>query len=326
MMVAMLISQMTEDALLSTILPLLPRGEGVTLPSGDDAAVIEMTGQTVVSTDMLIENRHFRRAWSTGSDVGFRAAMQNLADAVAMGARPRSLVVSLGLPGDLNVDWVSDFARGLAQACKPHGVGVDGGDLVGASEIAIGVTVVGDMEGRLPLRRGGAQIGDLIIHAGNLGHGAAGLALLENGCVIDDAVAGLVDDFKRPKPPLSDALAAARAGGITAMMDVSDGLVRDGRRLAKASGVWLNFAARELERKIGPLGRAAGRVRANRREWLVSGGEDHGFLATIRPGGTVPEGFIVVGQVMGAANGGRVTIDNHDVAGLGGWDHFGAES
>ena len=320
----MLISEMTEDMLLSRLLPLLPTSTGTVVPSGDDAAVLSLAGDAVISTDMLIEGRHFLRTWSDGADVGFRAAMQNLADAVAMGARPRSLVVSLGLPGDLDVEWVTDFGTGLAQACTPVGVGVDGGDLVSAQEITIGVSVIGDMEGRTPLRRAGAQINDRVIHAGYLGHGAAGLALLQAGVKIDGGVAGLVDDFKRPKPPLREALAAAEAGAITAMMDVSDGLVRDARRMAKASGVWLNFDAKKLETKLGPLGSAAGRLHADRREWLLTGGEDHGFLATIRPGAPIPAGFVEIGQVMGPSNGGRVTIQQREIAGLGGWDHFGA--
>ena len=318
----MLISQTTEDDLIARLLPLLPRGEGVAVPSGDDCAVLTMAGDAAISTDMLVEGHHFRRDWSSGADVGFRAAVQNLADAVAMGARPRTLVISLGLPGALEVAWVEDFARGLAQACAPLGVGVDGGDLVGSEAIVIGVSVLGDMEGRAALLRSGAQVGDRVIHAGNLGHGAAGLALLKAGATIDEAMAGLVDDFKRPKPPLRQALAAAQSGGITAMMDVSDGLVRDARRMAKASGVWIDFEPRSLEKKLGPLGRAAGRLHADRREWLLTGGEDHGFIATIRPGVATPEGFIDVGEVRGAANGGRVSVGNREVAGLGGWDHF----
>ncbi|WP_241969006.1 thiamine-phosphate kinase [Trueperella bialowiezensis] len=318
----MLISETTEDILLSRFLPLLPASSAI-VPTGDDSAVLHMRGHTAVSTDMLVEDRHFRRDWSSGSDVGFRAAMQNLADAVAMGARPRSLVISLGLPGDLEVEWVEDFARGLAEACSGLGVSVDGGDLVGADEIVIGVTVLGDMEGREPVLRGGAQPGDIVIHAGNLGHGRAGYEILNAGIEVDDALAPLVDDFRRPKPPLEQALAAAQSGVLTAMMDVSDGLIRDARRMAKASGVWMNFSGANLEPRLKDLAIAAGRLRANRREWLYTGGEDHGFLATIRPGTPVPAGFVEIGEVMGASQGGRVTLEGRDIAGLGGWEHFG---
>lgn len=321
MMVSMLVSETTEDILLSRFLPLLPPSSAA-VPTGDDCSVLEMRGQTAVSTDMLVEGRHFRRDWSTGADVGFRAAMQNLSDAVAMGARPRSLVISLGLPGDLEVSWVEDFARGLAEACEPLGVGVDGGDLVGAGEVTAAVTVIGDMEGRAPTLRSGAQPGDMIIHAGNLGHGAAGHEILAAGIEVDDVLAPLVDDFRRPKPPLQVALAAAETGALHAMMDVSDGLIRDARRMAKASGVWMNFLGTNLQPRLKDLAIAAGRLRADRREWLYTGGEDHGFLATIPAGVQVPEGFTHVGEVMSAAHGGRVTLEGMEVAGQGGWDHF----
>lgn len=322
MMVSMLISDMTEDTLLSTFLPLLPPSSA-SVPTGDDCAVLDMQGQTAVSTDMLVEGRHFRRDWSSGADVGFRAAMQNFSDAVAMGSKPRSLVISLGLPGDLETAWLADFARGLSEACTPLGVGVDGGDLVGADQIVVAVTVLGDMEGRSPVLRGGAQIGDRVIHAGNLGHGAAGYEILNAGVEIDDALAPLVDDFRRPQPPLQEALAAVESGVLTAMMDVSDGLIRDARRLAKASGVWVNFEGKNLQPRLRDLAIAAGRLRADRREWLYTGGEDHGFLATIRPGTPVPADFTDVGEVMGASMGGRVTLEGMEVAGQGGWDHFG---
>ncbi len=324
MMVSMLVSDTTEDTLLSAFLPLLPPSIA-TVPTGDDSAVLEMRGQTAVSTDMLVEGRHFRRDWSSGADIGFRAAIQNFSDAVAMGARPRSLAISLGLPGDLEVEWVKDFARGLTEACEPLGVGVDGGDLVASSEIVVAVTIVGDMEGREPILRSGAQIGDRVIHAGNLGHGAAGYEILSAGLDVDDALAPLVDSFRRPNSPLKIALAAAEAGVLTSMMDVSDGLIRDGRRLAKASGIWLNFEGQNLQPRLKDLAIAAGRLRADRREWLYTGGEDHGFLATIRPGTIVPEGFTDVGEVMGAYMGGRVTLEGMDVAGQGGWDHFGTD-
>ncbi|MDP9805684.1 thiamine-monophosphate kinase [Trueperella bonasi] len=318
----MLISETTEDILLSEFLPLLPPSTA-SVPTGDDCAVLQMRGQTAVSTDMLVEGRHFQKNWSSGADVGFRAAMQNLSDSVAMGASPRSLVISLGLPGDLDVEWVKEFACGLSEACAPLGVGVDGGDVVGSSEIVVAVTVIGDLEGRPPVQRSGAQIGDRVIHAGNLGHGAAGYHVLASGIEIDEALAPLVDNFLRPQPPLQTVLAAAKSGSLTAMMDVSDGLIRDGRRLAKASGVWINFEGKNLQPRLRDLAIAAGRLRADRREWLYTGGEDHGFLATIRPDTPLPDGFTDIGEVMGAAMGGRVTLEGMEVAGQGGWDHFG---
>ena len=314
---------MNEDELIASFIPYLPKAKDVIVPTGDDCAVLPGRGDTAVSIDMLVEDRHFKRAWSTGADVGYRAAQQNLADAVAMGARPTSLVVGLGLPGDLDAEWVSDFARGLAEACEPLGVGVDGGDLVGSDAIVVSVTVLGSMEGRAPVRRSGASPQDLVVFAGNLGHGVAGYSLLEAGfdrTIDDPALAALIDDFLRPKPPLGIALAAAES--FTSLMDVSDGLVRDARRIAKASGMAIDLDKKAIERRMGDLGKAAGRVRADRREWLFTGEEDHGFIGTIHPDTPVPAGFEVIGKVGGPYHLGKLTVGGREVAEGGGWDHF----
>src|SRR3712207_1315499 len=116
------VSDVSEEELLARIFPLLPAGTATMLGPGDDAAVVGAPdGRVVVSTDVLVEGRHFRRDWSSGEDVGWRAAVQNLADIAAMGARPTSVVVTLVAPADLPVAWVTGFARGLALACEPHG-------------------------------------------------------------------------------------------------------------------------------------------------------------------------------------------------------------
>lgn len=321
----MLIKDVTEDELISIFLPHLPKAKDIVVASGDDSAVYPVGGETTVSTDLLIEDHHFKTEWSTGRDVGYRAAQQNLADAVAMGARPVSLVVGLGLPAELSTDWVVDFAKGLADACEPLGVGVDGGDLVAAEKITVSVTVIGDMEGRSPLLRSGAQLEDKIIFAGNLGHGIAGFHLLSDGVRRGDEnekLAGLVDDFLRPKPPLETALDAARTHKINSLMDVSDGLIRDGSRIARSSRVWLDFNENKLRPYLADIAIAAGRAKANRHEWVLTGGEDHGFLGTISKDAEIPAGFVEIGTVSGASKDGRVTVSGRDVADFSGWDHF----
>src|SRR5665647_2014197 len=117
---------------------------------------------------------------SDGVDVGWRAAVQNLADVAAMGARPTALLVALVVPQTLPVRWAVDLASGLAQACPP-GVGVVGGDLSGGTELVVSVTALGDLEGRAPVRRSGARAGDVVAHAGVRGRSAAGYALLAAG-------------------------------------------------------------------------------------------------------------------------------------------------
>lgn len=344
MIETMRVADLSEDDLLSLILPHLPQAEGVIVPTGDDSAVLPAPdGRFTVSTDMLVEDRHFKRQWSTGDDVGWRAAMQNLADSVAMGARPRSIVVAMELPGDLPASWVSGFAAGMAEACRTVDCGVDGGDLVGGNSIAVSVTVMGDLEGRRPRLRSGAQPGHALLHCGVLGHGAAGLALLERGytrerSALPAADSLLIDDFLRPKPPLTQALEACRDNRIGALMDVSDGLVRDARRMAKASGVWIDIQSTLLATHLETLIPVARRLGfSDPWQWalqaVLTGGEDHGFLATMRqpaerawgPGiPSLPEGFSCIGRVRDAYEGGRVTIDGNLVSQRGGWDHFKA--
>ncbi|BDZ43098.1 hypothetical protein GCM10025865_23970 [Paraoerskovia sediminicola] len=239
------VAETTESELLAAIFPLLPAGDATLVGPGDDAAVVRAPdARVVVSTDVLVEDRHFRRDWSTGFDVGWRAAVQNLADAAAMGARPTSLVVSLVVPGDVRVDWVTGLARGLAAACAASGAAVVGGDLSSGPVIVVAVTVHGDLEGRTPVLRSGARAGDVVAHAGRRGWSAAGLALAGVGRASlgvdpedqDEATAA----YLRPDPPISAGAVAARAGA-TSMLDLSDGLLRDAGRVARASSVRIDL-------------------------------------------------------------------------------------
>ncbi|UNX53866.1 thiamine-phosphate kinase [Georgenia sp. TF02-10] len=321
------VSALNEDELIASFVPLLPRGRNTLVPTGDDAAVIAAPdGRFCVSTDVLVEGHHFRPAWSTGADVGWRAAMQNLADIAAMGAEPTTLVVSLVLPPATPVAWVHDLARGLTEACGPLGVGVDGGDLSAGEQLVVAVTVHGDLGGREPVLRSGARPGDVVAHAGVLGRGAAGYALLSGGRRGGADDEDLVRDFLRPRPALSAGVAAARAGA-RAMMDVSDGLLRDARRLARASGVVLDLAppADAVPAAVAALADAATRLGADPVEWVLTGGEDHGMLATFPAGVPLPAGFIPLGRADEPAPGrpaGTVTVGGRQPQVRPGWDHF----
>ncbi|HHW83979.1 MAG TPA: thiamine-phosphate kinase, partial [Actinomycetales bacterium] len=140
------VADLSEDQLLSRFAPLLPQG-GALVPTGDDAAVLALTDpRVVVTTDALVEGAHFRREWSTGADVGWRAIMQNAPDVAAMGAAPVGFVVSLVMPGDLPVSWVVGLATGMAEACREithltgRACGVVGGDLAGGPTVVVSVT------------------------------------------------------------------------------------------------------------------------------------------------------------------------------------------
>lgn len=318
------VADLSEDELLARIFPHLPAGDRTLLGPGDDAAVLAAPdGRFVVSTDVLVEDRHFRLRWSDGEDVGWRAAVQNLADVAAMGARPTALVVSLVVPGHLPVAWVEGLARGLGAACRTVGAGVVGGDLSGGDAVVVAVTVHGDLGGREAVLRSGARAGDVLALAGTVGRSAAGLALLDAGRPeVDPDAVGV---YRRPQPPLACGPEAARAGA-TAMLDVSDGLLRDAARIAVASGVVLDLddPHRALADDLAALRDAATALDADPLAWVLGGGEDHGLLAAF-PAGAVPAGFRAVGRVREPGTGapaGTVLVAGRPPHTVPGWEHF----
>ncbi|WP_067782811.1 thiamine-phosphate kinase [Actinomyces vulturis] len=254
------VSDVSEDELLTAFTPHLPRCQSAVVDVGDDCAVLAVPSQQMcVSTDVLVENHHFVTSFSTAEEIGARAAAQNLADVAAMGAVPESLVVGLVMPPQTTVEWVRGLARGFARACDDCGAGVVGGDLSAGPTLMISVTVMGQCpDGVRPVVRTGAQMGDLIIHAGTLGRSAAGLALMNAGISEASQCQGCEEEaaealriFRAPEPPLAMGPVMAQAGA-NAMMDVSDSLVRDLSRMAKASNVVMVLDESE---SLEPLGR-----------------------------------------------------------------------
>lgn len=317
------VADLAEQDLLDRIFPHLPVGSRTLVPPGDDAAVVVAPdGRYVVTCDVLVEDVHFRRRWSSGEDVGRRAAMQNLADVAAMGARPVALVVGLVTPRDTPVAWVEGLARGLGDACRPWDCGVVGGDLSAGPAIVVAVTAHGDLEGRAAVRRSGARVGDVVAHAGRRGWSAAGLGLL--AADLPDLDPGLVTAYRAPEPPLEAGPAAARAGA-TAMLDLSDGLLRDAARLARASGVTLDLDPPEVAfgHDAARLEGAARAVGADPVDWLLTGGEDHGLLATFPPDVALPAAFRRVGVVRERAAHPVLVAGSAPGVATTGWDHFG---
>lgn len=314
------VSRVSEAELLGAFTPLLPRGRRTLLGPGDDCAVLAAGGPLVVTTDVLVEGQHFRREWSSGEDVGRRAAAANLSDVAAMGAEPTALVVGLTLPDGVTVGWVRGLARGLARACEPHGVGVEGGDLTRGDVVVVAVTALGELA-TAPVLRSGARAGDVVAAAGTFGHSAAGLEMLrarEEGVVLPVWAEALVRVHLVPSPPLEAGPLAARTGA-SAMLDVSDGLLRDAGRLAAASGVSIDLERRDLSPDVELLEQAAELVGADPLAWVLAGGEDHALLATFPPEGPLPVPFRRIGTV-GAGAG--VTLDGAAWSGPIGWDHF----
>ncbi len=310
------ISDMGEDALIALFTPRLPTSDAEILGPGDDAAVLAVDGHLVVSSDVLVEGRHFRQEWSNGADVGWRAAVQNLADIDAMGAVPTALQVTLCAPPSTPVEFVLGLADGLREACEPHGVGVVGGDLSGSSEIVVAVTVLGETHGTEPVTRADAVVGDVVAVSGALGAARAGFEQLSRGQRVDEESMSL---FVRPRPRIGAGLEAA-LHGARAMMDLSDGIARDVPRMARASEVTIdvNSAAVPIhpgaQRTADEFGDSGLALR-----WALGGGEDHHMIATFPRAAAVPEGWRIVGVVEEGAGGLLIDGALPDVSG---WDHF----
>lgn len=312
----MSVADLGEFGLIAAITAGLPQGPGVILGAGDDAAVLAAPDARVVATmDLLVEGRHFRRDWSGATDIGGKAAAQNLADVAAMGAHPTALLVGLAAPPDLPVAWTQEFMSGMVSESSRAGASVVGGDVCGGGQIMLAVTALGDLAGRAPVRRSGAQPGDTLAVAGVLGHSAAGLELLTAGLA---EPAALVAAHRRPHP-LYDAGPEAAALGATSMIDVSDGLVADTGHLAEASGAGIGIRTSLLP--AGPdLAAAADALgRPGPLRWVLTGGEDHALAATFPAGTVLPARWTVIGRVR---RGRGVLVDGKPFGDPGGWDHF----
>jgi thiamine-monophosphate kinase len=302
-----------EFALIAELAGLFPQGEHVLVGPGDDAAVLRVrTGHVVVSTDLLVEGRHFRRDWATAEDVGHRAAAQNLSDINAMGGTAHSLTIALAAPPDLPAAWAVDFARGFAAECALVGASVVGGDLSRAAEVVIAVTVIGACT-ESPVLRSGAEPGQVVALVGRQGWAAGGLAVLGRGFRSPRV---LVEAYRRPEPPYAAGPVAA-AAGATAMIDVSDGLVADAGHLAHDSGVAIDLHRSAFE-VPEPLQAVAAATGSDPMALILGGGEDHPLLATF-DADNVPADWTVIGDV---GEGEGVTVDGAEYDGPAGWAHY----
>ncbi len=226
-----------EFGLISRITSAVSPGEGVITGIGDDAAVTSLSPgmQLLVSTDMLVEDVHFDLGWHDPSRLGRKSLAVNISDIAAMGGIPRWVLLSLALPSDLPLDFIDRFMRGFLGMAAEHRVALIGGDTCSSrSGLSISVTVMGEQAPELILRRSGALPDDDIWVTGTLGDAALGLKVVQNGGTGDDyPVSRLLD----PSPRVSAALALAEAGVVTAMIDVSDGILADFGHIAEQSHV-----------------------------------------------------------------------------------------
>jgi thiamine-monophosphate kinase len=225
-----------------------PRATGI----GDDGALVDVPAgqQLVVSTDASVEHIHFERAWLTPREIGYRATMAALSDLAAMAASPLGVLLALGLPASW-LDAAGELGDGIGGALGAARTTVRGGDITDASDLTIGVTVLGATAA--PLRRGAARAGDVVYVTGRLGGPGDALASWQRGGAPSAASR---ERFAHPTARIEEALWLAR-NGARAGIDISDGLLADAGQLAAASGVHIELDLERLPRVDGVTAEAA---------------------------------------------------------------------
>jgi thiamine-monophosphate kinase len=305
-----------------------PMPPGVLAGIGDDTAVLALTpgAALLATTDLVIEDVHFRRPRASPRDVGWKALAVNLSDIAAMGGTPRYALLALAVPGSAPVGDVEDFLAGLHELARTHGVGLVGGDTSASPDRwMVNVTVLGEHHGR-PRLRSSARAGQLVAVTGGLGRAAAGLRLLQ-GRRAEARAAGLspaaeadvVGAQLRPEPRVAEGRWLGGAEGVHAMMDLSDGLVTDLGHVCRESGVGARVWLDRLP--IAPAARTvAAALATDPMPWAAAGGEDYELLVTLDPGAAP-----AVASGLAAATGTPLTVvgEIHTGAGLAFLDSAG---
>jgi thiamine-monophosphate kinase len=266
-----------------------------------DADGADLGDGLVLTQDVLVEDVHFRREWTSWHDLGYKAAAVNLSDLAALAADPEALLVVLAAPPDTEAEALLELYEGLNEP----GIPICGGDTSSAPVLSVSVTAVGRSD-RVP-GRAGARPGDVLVVTGPLGGSTAGLRVLERGL---EGFEDLVRVHNRPPYRID---AGRKLGPVAhAMLDLSDGIVSDAERIAERSGVRLVI---EVERL--PL---APRIQEVGDEPFWTQGEDYELLAALAPKDADRLSYAVVGRV---ENGeGVELLREGQPFEASGWNHF----
>jgi thiamine-monophosphate kinase len=330
---------MSEFDLIERLKRLSKPGGPVTTGIGDDASVTVHDGPTATSVDAIVEGVHFSRRWSTARQIAQKAIGSALSDLAGMAADPGEVYVTLGMPADTPPHFREDLVDGFAETAEAFGTTLAGGDTVASPVMFVSVTAVGRAPaGEELILRSGATPGDLVAVTGEFGGAGAGLLLLDGADLskehrpalelADDLRGALVLRQIEPQPRLS-AGRALRESGVSALIDVSDGLAADLGHVARASGVAVEIAIERVPVQAG-VAEVADAFGRRPEELALAAGEDYELAFTL-PGtalATVEErlsglgcGFTLIGEVL-PGQGVEVSYDGRPEQPPGGFDHF----
>ena len=281
---------------------------------GDDAAVIKSSNNKLVATvDMAVEDIHFSKKWSTPFQIGAKLTTANLADIFAMGAVPKYLLVAAGINELNNSETVTELAKGIRSVADRFEVTVIGGDLSKSEKMTLSITALGELSGQ-PILRSGARVGDLIYLSSLTGLSAAGLAILNREL---DRPRYVVEAHLNPKLVAPEKLIKV----ATSMCDVSDGLATDAAHLSYASNVNFNLSKDLISQAADfkDLAELAKELSEDVFDWILTGGEDHFFLATVGKENESNELGIQIGSV--GKGEGKLLLDGVEIKKTG-YQHF----
>ncbi|WP_298065729.1 thiamine-phosphate kinase [uncultured Mailhella sp.] len=336
-----------EDDILSIVDRHFPRVHpSLLLGRGDDCAVLRPSGPLAVSTDIFVEDSHFRRRYFTPCDIGFKALAVNLSDIGAAGARPTGFSIGLTLTGREDAAWLDAFCEGMAALSRRFDLCVSGGDLSRSALLNVCITAWGELPAGLPqgLRRGVAKEGDLVILLGDIGLARLGLAVLEQTLSDPDASAAArvkalwpeaCSRHLRPQPLVREGALLGRfavehdAGERLGLMDVSDGLARDLPRLLASPGSGLGaelfLPEQSLHSEVRTYAESRGLDAA---AFALEGGEDYALACTCPQAlwpdlRTCLQNASIRPLVLGQVRKGPFFLNGKLVV-MKGFDHFGA--
>ncbi len=228
------LKEVGERHLIENIMSVIRPSPGVT-GTRDDAAVIPVKGDVVACSDIVTFERHMPMGMSF-EKFGWTAAAVNFSDLAAMGARPIGLLASLSMPEDMDESELYDIMSGLDQCAEFVGTTIVGGDTK-PGHGTISCTALGSMEGRRPMMRNGANIGDLVAVTGGLGGAAAGFKAIENGLEAEEAIFKLMT----PIPLIYEGIELSKCGKVTSCIDLSDGLATAANTICEQSHVGMEI-------------------------------------------------------------------------------------
>lgn len=260
---------------------------GVVVGIGDDAAAVRpATGQDLLlTTDVHVEGRHFRRAWFSGVELGWRLAAVNLSDIAAMGGAPSYAVLSLVLPDDVNIAYAKDIERGVARHLARHGAAIVGGNVSATDgSIVCDLTLAGSVARGRAWKRSCRPGRDAIVLIGTIGESRAGLEILRRAGSRRGREGSrfkrLVKAYKRPKPLLAVAKLLREESAVHGAIDVSDGFATDLGRVCRASaaGCEVDASAIPIARTLRAYCRACG---GDPLDFAINGGEDYALILAV---------------------------------------------